>query len=81
MLFPILNSYLNLLFDKGFFTIYLYISQGDARTVILVLWMALAVIVPADILRFRSPKLEHLYERCVGFLMRESEKVGFLPFL
>ena len=47
------------------------------RTIILVLWMALAVIVPADILRFQSPKFERLYERCVGFLMRESEKVGF----
>lgn len=50
------------------------------RTVILVLWMALAVIVPADILRFRSPKLERLYERYVGFLMRESEKVGLFSF-
>ena len=48
------------------------------RTIILVLWMALAVIVPADILRFQSPKFERLYERCVGFLMRESEKVKFL---
>lgn len=44
------------------------------RTIILVLWMALAVIVPADILRFKSPKFERLYERFLGFLMRESEK-------
>jgi len=58
----------------GFFTIYLYISQSDVRTVILVLWMALAAIVPADFLRFRSPKLERLYERYAGFLMRECEK-------
>ena len=56
-------------------------SQGDVRTITLVLWMALAVIVPADILRFQSPKFEHLYERYLGFLMRESERVGFsLPF-
>jgi diacylglycerol kinase (CTP) len=58
----------------GFFTIYLYISQSDVRTIILVLWMVLAVILPADILRFRSPKLERLIERYLGFLMRESEK-------
>jgi hypothetical protein len=43
--------------------------------------MALAVIVPADFLRFTSPNFERLYERCVGFLMREKEKVGFSPFL
>ena len=48
------------------------------RTIILVLWMALAIIVPADILRFKSPKFERFYERFLGFLMRESEKVGFL---
>jgi diacylglycerol kinase (CTP) len=62
---------------EGFYTTYLYISQNDVRTIVLVLWMALAVIVPAEILRFQSPKFERVYERCLGFLMRESEKVGF----
>jgi diacylglycerol kinase (CTP) len=60
---------------KGFYTVYLYISQGDVRTIIAVLWTALAVIVQAEILRFQSPKFERVYERCLGFLMRESEKV------
>lgn len=51
------------------------------RTIILVLWMALAVIVPADLLRFKSSKFERLYERFLGFLMRDSEKVCFFPHL
>ncbi|KAF8869341.1 hypothetical protein CPB84DRAFT_1818714 [Gymnopilus junonius] len=38
----------------GFFTLYLYIAEGDVNTVMLVLWMALAIIVPADLLRFKS---------------------------
>ena len=67
-------------FEQGFFTLYLYISEGDARTIILVLWMALAVIVPADILRFKSRKFARLYEFLLGFLMRESEKVRFSFF-
>ena len=54
---------------------YLYISQGSARTVVYVLWSALAIIAPADFLRLRYPAFERLYERCLGFLMRESEKV------
>ncbi|KAF8148399.1 hypothetical protein B0H34DRAFT_802939 [Crassisporium funariophilum] len=58
----------------GFFTLYLYISEGDVRTIVLVLWMALAIIIPADLLRFKSQRFERLYERYLGFLMRESEK-------
>ncbi|KAL0581661.1 Diacylglycerol kinase [Marasmius crinis-equi] len=58
----------------GFFTIYLYVSQGNPNAVVLVLWSALAVIAPADFLRLRFPKFERLYEKCLGFLMRESEK-------
>ncbi|KAG6915025.1 hypothetical protein DXG01_013883 [Tephrocybe rancida] len=58
----------------GFGTLYLYMSNGDVKTVVLVLWTALAVIVPADVLRLRSPAFERIYERFLGFLMRESEK-------
>ncbi|EDR10466.1 uncharacterized protein LACBIDRAFT_316889 [Laccaria bicolor S238N-H82] len=58
----------------GFFTLYLYISEGDARKITLALWTALAIIVPADLLRFRSQRFERTYERFLGFLMRESEK-------
>ncbi|KAI8968700.1 hypothetical protein BD414DRAFT_503946 [Trametes punicea] len=58
----------------GFLTLYLYASNGNPRTVVYVLSLALAFIVPCDILRFRSARFEWLFERCVGFLMRESEK-------
>ena len=54
---------------------YLYASNGNPRAVVYVLGVALAVIVPADILRFNSERFERLYERVLGFLMRESEKV------
>ena len=37
--------------------------------------LALAIIIPADILRLNSTRFEWLFERCLGFLMRESEKV------
>ncbi|KAI3616825.1 phosphatidate cytidylyltransferase [Moniliophthora roreri] len=58
----------------GFFTIYLYISQGNPKTVVYVLWTALSIIAPADFIRLRFPRFERLYEKCLGFLMRESEK-------
>ncbi|EGN91833.1 hypothetical protein SERLA73DRAFT_191940 [Serpula lacrymans var. lacrymans S7.3] len=58
----------------GFFTIYLYTSHGSPRHVVVVLSTALAFIVPADILRLRYPTFERTFEKCVGFLMRESEK-------
>ncbi|KAH9474900.1 CTP-dependent diacylglycerol kinase 1 [Psilocybe cubensis] len=58
----------------GFFTLYLYVSEGDVRTIVMVLWMALAIIVPADLLRFNSRRFARTYEKVLGFLMRESEK-------
>ncbi|KAI0364386.1 hypothetical protein BV20DRAFT_956343 [Pilatotrama ljubarskyi] len=58
----------------GFLTLYLYASNGNPRNVVIALSLALAVIVPCDILRLRSSRFESLFERCVGFLMRESEK-------
>ncbi|KAG6829756.1 hypothetical protein H0H92_003632 [Tricholoma furcatifolium] len=63
----------------GFGTLYLYLGTGDVRTVTLALWTALALIVPADLLRLRYPPFERLFERCLGFLMRESEKVFEQP--
>lgn len=58
----------------GFFTLYLYAFDGSIRNTVLILWSALAIIVPADLIRLRYPGFERLYERAVGFLMRESEK-------
>jgi len=59
----------------GFLTLYLYYSNGSPRSAVVGLGSALvAVIAPADAIRLRSPRFERLYERCLGFLMRESEK-------
>ena len=63
----------------GFLTLYLYLSHGSPRPVIVTLSSALAVIVPADVLRLNNTTFERVYERCLGFLMRESEKVRLSP--
>lgn len=59
----------------GFLTLYLYVSESDVSVVVKTLWAALCVIVPADLLRFRSKSFSRMYEKHLGFLMRESEKV------
>jgi hypothetical protein len=51
----------------------------SARAVTLVLWSALAVIAPTDVVRLRVPAVERVYERLLGFLMRESERVRVPP--
>ncbi|KAI0342554.1 hypothetical protein BDW22DRAFT_1331066 [Trametopsis cervina] len=58
----------------GFLTLYLYFSHGSPRPVVVALSAALAVIAPTDILRLNSPAFARVYERYLGFLMRESEK-------
>lgn len=58
----------------GFFTIYLYMSHGNPTMVVRALWGAFCVILPTDFLRLRSPKFERLYERVLGFLMRDCER-------
>lgn len=68
----------HLYLHTGFFTLYLYVHNGDVKIVVFLLWTALAFLVPIDILRLRYPAFERTFERCVGFLMRESEKVCVL---
>ena len=63
----------------GFFTVYLYASNGDSQRVIVALSSALAVLIPIDILRLRYPSLEYAFEKCVGIFMRDSEKVCVRP--
>ena len=60
-------------------TLYLYASHGSPERVIVVLSSALLIIVPADILRINCSRFERSYEKVVGFLMRESEKVRHVP--
>ena len=59
----------------GFVTLYLYASHGSPERVVIMLSSAMLVIIPADILRLNYPPFERTYERVLGFLMRESEKV------
>ena len=65
----------------GFFTLYLYVSESPAHYVVRGLWSSLCIIYPADLLRFRYPSFARLYERVLGFLMRDSEKVTRLSLL
>ncbi|KAJ7100556.1 hypothetical protein C8R43DRAFT_1092312 [Mycena crocata] len=61
----------------GFITLGLYLTPSmSPRVVTLVLWSALAVIAPTDFVRLRYPAVERVYERALGFLMRESERTG-----
>jgi diacylglycerol kinase (CTP) len=62
-------------FISGFVTLYLYASHGSPERVVVVLSSALLIIVPADILRLNYPPFERSYEKVLGFLMRESERV------
>ncbi|KAG8937629.1 hypothetical protein FRC03_007987, partial [Tulasnella sp. 419] len=59
----------------GFGVLYLYSQQPESvNPVIYALAGSLCVIVPCDVLRLNYPPFERLYEKAVGFLMRESEK-------
>lgn len=58
----------------GFLTLYLYYSHGSPHAVVVVLTLALAIVIPADVLRLNHSGFERVYERCLGALMRESEK-------
>jgi len=57
---------------------YLYSTRPETiRPIVITLAGALCVIVPCDVLRLHNESFEQLYEKVVGFLMRESEKVCF----
>jgi len=58
----------------GFLTLSLYTSGHSTWPVIEVLSASLVVVVSAEFMRFKSRRFEALYEKCLGFLMRESEK-------
>ncbi|KAJ7429564.1 hypothetical protein B0H11DRAFT_2166943 [Mycena galericulata] len=63
--------------NLGFITLGLYLTPSmSPRAVTVVLWSALAVIAPTDFIRLRYPAVESVYEKALGFLMRESERHG-----
>ncbi|KAJ6510882.1 hypothetical protein C8R45DRAFT_892412 [Mycena sanguinolenta] len=61
----------------GFITVALYLTPSmSPRLVALVLWAALAIIAPVDFVRLRVRAVERVYERWLGFLVRESERIS-----
>ncbi|KAF7290769.1 hypothetical protein MIND_01317800 [Mycena indigotica] len=61
----------------GFLTGGLYLTPSiSPRDVAIGLWAALSFIGSADVVRLRNADFERLYERVLGFLMRESERHG-----
>jgi hypothetical protein len=53
----------------------MFVTHKDVYTIVKALSTALVVITTADLLRFSSRRFARTYERLLGFLMRESEKV------
>lgn len=60
----------------GFLVLNLYTSKTDLDVIVRSLSLFLGVVVSADVLRLNIPSFERLYERVLGFLMREAEKVS-----
>jgi len=58
----------------GFLTLALYVNDYDAWPVVKILSGTLVFVTVNEFIRLRSSRFERLYEKAVGFLMRESEK-------
>ncbi|PWY99135.1 hypothetical protein BCV70DRAFT_212499 [Testicularia cyperi] len=58
----------------GFIVLYLYTSGTDLNVIVRNLSYFLGIVVSADVIRLNNADFEWLYERVLGFLMRESEK-------
>jgi diacylglycerol kinase (CTP) len=59
----------------GFLSLWLW-RDGSPHRVVFALSSALAVVAPTDVVRLRWPRFARVYERLLGFLMRESEKTS-----
>lgn len=57
----------------------LYFSRPDIAPIVYTLSGMLVVVLTADAFRLNYTPFERLYERVLGFLMRESEKVDPFP--
>jgi len=58
----------------GFIVLYLYLSGTDLNVIVRNLSYFLGVVVTADVIRLNNDDFEKIYEKVLGFLMRESEK-------
>lgn len=61
----------------GFITLHLYSRGIQTFQITPVLFTALVPIAATDIIRHRSDKINRLYIRCMGALMRETEVSGY----
>ncbi|KAL4921949.1 hypothetical protein BDW62DRAFT_173717 [Aspergillus aurantiobrunneus] len=61
----------------GFLTLHLYSRGIQTRQITPWLFTALVPVAATDILRHRSERVNKLYIRCVGALMRETEVSGY----
>ncbi|GAC95993.1 hypothetical protein PHSY_003571 [Pseudozyma hubeiensis SY62] len=60
--------------SMGLLVLQLYFSDQDYTTVVRRLSIFLGIVVTADVVRLNNARFEKIYERVLGFLMRESEK-------
>lgn len=58
----------------GFIVLHLYLSGTDLDVIVRNLSYFLGIVVTADVIRLNNADFEWLYEKVLGFLMRESEK-------
>ncbi|KAK0553589.1 Diacylglycerol kinase [Tilletia horrida] len=58
----------------GFLVLHLYLSHADLDAIVRGLSYFLGVVVTADVIRLNYAPFERLYEKVLGFLMRETEK-------
>ncbi len=58
----------------GLLVLQLYFSEQEYTTVVRNLSIFLGIVVTADVIRLNNDGFEQIYERVLGFLMRESEK-------
>ncbi|KIS67025.1 diacylglycerol kinase [Mycosarcoma maydis] len=60
--------------SMGLLVLQLYLSDVEYTTVVRRLSIFLGIVVTADVIRLNNHDFEQIYERVLGFLMRESEK-------
>lgn len=60
--------------SMGLLVLQLYFSDQEYTTVVRNLSIFLGIVVTADVIRLNNDGFEQIYERVLGFLMRESEK-------
>ncbi|CDU25164.1 related to HSD1-ER membrane protein [Sporisorium scitamineum] len=58
----------------GFMVLHCYLSHIDLHVIIRNLSYFLGIVVTADVIRLNNDHFEKIYERVLGFLMRESER-------